>query len=136
MILIKSIEVFKCDQPVQIVIDVIDASINYDFGVGNPPAQNDLKLREEIVRGRRFVNRHGVEVCLGLTKQVEETIGLEFECFDKLQNENYNLSSNIKSLQKFNNRLTYEKDQYLFMLDKYTSLNFFGRLKFLFTGRV
>jgi len=63
-----------------------------------------VEVTQEMVHGTRFRNSNGLDVCIGMTKQVQDLIGLPFEAFSNMRD-------------------------YVFK-----TMGFFGRLKFLFSG--
>ena len=105
MICIKEIKVVDVDEDF-IVVHMMD---------GLPPfadllphngdiSQEVVEVTNEMVHGTRFINIDGKEVCIGMTKQVQDLIGLPFEAFSNMRD-------------------------YMFK-----TMGFFGRLKFLFSG--
>ena len=54
--------------------------------LGSDPVER-VAVEREVVHGREFVNSRGERVCIGLSRQVQELIGLPFEVFDDLSNE-------------------------------------------------
>lgn len=46
----------------------------------------DLKVLKEVIRGRRFVHpKKGIDVVIGMTSQVAEVLGLQYESFEELE---------------------------------------------------
>ena len=97
------------------VVDVDEDFIMISRMEGLPPfadlypydgdmSQEMVEVTNEMVHGTRFRNSNGLDVCIGMTQQVQDLIGLPFEAFSNMRD-------------------------YVFK-----TMGFFGRLKFLFTG--
>lgn len=80
----------------------------------------DIKLGIENVLGRTYRNTNGEEVCVGLTKKVQDLLGLPFDEFDRMH----------KQIDVLNKTLI-EKDN---IIAKIMNLNFWQRLIFVFKG--
>jgi len=126
MICIKSIEVIEVERD-----DVEVAHFRWPdgyFETGDYECSPmTAELTYEMVRGRRFRNRDGKEVCMGMTKQVQDAVGLPFEAFEDMEKEIY-------SLNKERKRLKQEVGDLTRALMKLHNTGFWGRLKWLFVG--
>jgi len=121
MICIKSIEVLEVERehvemahltpPYQEVLPIGEESI-------------EIKVLYEMVRGRRFINHDGKEVCIGMTKQVQDAIGLPFAVFE-------NMEKKIGDLQLARDTTKFKLDRLCCRLN---NTGFWGRLKWLFRG--
>ncbi len=91
----------------------------------NPPEYT--KVKQEVIEGRRFVNIRGQEFCVGMSKQVQEAIGLPFEVYQTQREEIVQLrdSLSIESSQQ---------KTILKQLIAYQRMSFWARVKFLFRG--
>lgn len=87
------------------------------------------EVKREHVNGKIFINNRHEEICIGMSKQVQDLIGLPFEVYDNMNKEIKSLSGNYNYVNKLYKKLDIE-------LEKYKKLTFFKRLKFLFTNKV
>ena len=87
------------------------------------------EVKVEHIKGRVFINNRHEEICIGMSKQVQDLIGLPFYVYEKMSRENESLLSNYNYVNKLYKKVDTE-------LDKYKKLTFFKRLKFLFTKKV
>ena len=77
-----------------------------------------MMVSTEIVKGMQFRNHRGQTICIGMTRAVQEVIGLPMGAFDEQRKEISNLHVEATIL----NATIY----------KYRNMNFWGRVKFLF----
>lgn len=86
----------------------------------------EIETTIELIRGKHFINNREQVVCIGMSKQVQDAIGLPFEAFDSLQEtleiSNKNYSDKVTELSKLQNSIN--------------DAPFLSRLKYLFTGRL
>ena len=98
----------------------------------------------EEIRGRRFTNNRGETVCIGMSKQAEEAIGLPFEVFEKLTVSNKNLREDLidarADISASENRHARtielwrdDVDRYQSMRNRIARLSFKDRVKVFFT---
>jgi len=124
MILISEIKTIQTD------LDPI--ALTRALSCGYAPEGTDYippEITTEMVRGRRFVNIRGEEVCIGMSKQVQQAIGLPFEVYDTMDN-------NITFFRKRNQNLESQNFNLLKRIEQHQSISFLGRVKFLFTRKV
>ncbi len=124
MICIKSIEIIEVEENWMRAVfyeDVPYVKIDH----GNKAIS--VKALEELITGKIFVNCRGEEVCIGMSKQVQDLIGLPFEVMDKLLVENAKLVN-----KEF--ELTDQRNKLINKLDSIEKLSFWQRLKMLFIG--
>jgi hypothetical protein len=75
----------------------------------------------ELIKGRRFINQErGLDIVLGVSQEVGEILGLQYDAFE-----------NISML---NDSLQIEKTRLANKLEKISELGFLERLKCLFCG--
>lgn len=120
MIVITKIEVLKTNKDFcEIVLLCQDPFVNYiKFEEGNAV---DIKTVREYIKGRRFYNpRRGIDVVLGVSKEVGDILGLQYEAFE--------------NLEKGVEHLRIEKNGYYQELKRIGKFNFWKRLKCLFFG--
>jgi len=125
MILIKNIEV-----------EVVSNDYVYEMyeKMGNPYVsynerdhlEKELKMTKELIRGERFINNRGETVCIGMTKQVQDTIGLSFQAFERLHRYNKELREHLQNVRK----------QEKTAVNKIEHSGFLTRLKYLFTKQL
>jgi hypothetical protein len=80
----------------------------------------DVAILNEAIKGRRFTNQEGKTICIGMTKEVQNLIGLPFEAFDNLE----------KAYDRVSN-LHYESQQWI---RKVKSKKWWERIVLVFTG--
>ena len=80
----------------------------------------ELNVVTELVKGRKFVNSRGQKVCIGMTSEVQQLVGLPFEAFDRMEKE-------VREL-------TLQRNRIYARLNRIEVLTFWRRLKFLFRG--
>ena len=125
MILIKNIEVevVSNDYVYEMYEKMGKPSISYgerDY------LEKELKMTKELIRGQRFINNRGETVCIGMTKQVQDTIGLSFQAFENLRRYNEELREHLRNMR--NNEKT--------AVNKIEHSGFLTRLKYLFTKQL
>ncbi len=124
MILIEKIKVIQTNLEPTMIAHAL--SCDYE------PMSTDYippEITTEMVRGRRFVNIRGEEVCIGMSKQVQQAIGLPFEVYDVMEN-------NITFFRKRNQNLESKNFSLLKRIEWHQTMGFLGRVKFLFTRKV
>ena len=119
MICIKSIEVLEVERK-----DVEVAHFKWPdgyFETGDYECSTmTAELTYEMVRGRVFRNANGQEVCIGMTKQVQDAVGLPFEAFENMEKEISNLYEEVGNLR--------------LAISMLRGTGFWGRLRWLFGG--
>ncbi len=85
----------------------------------------DMGVREELVKGRHFVNSRGERVCLGLQLNVQKTIGIYIEAFENLERQLDTLRTDYLRISEKNIKLTTELADLKYM-------SWWKRLNFLF----
>ena len=84
MLAIKSIEVVEVDgDRLQFAQRQNIADVRV-FDTNNKPHKMDISAAYEAIEGRRFFNDDGKEFCIGMSKQVQDAIGLPFEIFENM----------------------------------------------------
>jgi len=84
MILIESIKIIKTERDFHEVYQI--ANMN-DMNYYDPEFEvvpEEMGITVEMVRGRRFVNCRREEVVIGMTKEVQDFIGLPMEAFENM----------------------------------------------------
>lgn len=51
----------------------------------DPETEDTCEVTFEMVEGRRFVNRYGIETVIGWDKQTQDLLGLPFEVFESME---------------------------------------------------
>jgi hypothetical protein len=95
--------------------------------------QKEISTTIEQIKGKRFINNQGQTVCIGMSKQVQEAIGLPFEALDNLQKE-------CKFLRDIRNKLENDMNtihsNFTTFQQKVNNASFSNRLKYLFTKTI
>jgi hypothetical protein len=58
----------------------------------------DFAIEKEVVTPRKFVDERGRRYLIGMTREVQEQIGLPFDAFENLQKENKELREAVHDL--------------------------------------
>ncbi|MCP4612118.1 MAG: hypothetical protein GY845_25770 [Planctomycetes bacterium] len=90
-------------------------------------------VEEEQVRAKKFMNKNGDAVWVGISKKVQQVLGLPFEAFE-------NMEKTVNDLQ----RIIEHKDKkhletvtsFISMEDRYKTASFWQRLRYLFTKKI
>lgn len=88
----------------------------------------EVLVEQELIHGKRFVNRQKQKVVIGLSKQVQEALGIPLEVISILE-------SRIEYIEKTNKILRNSIAEERKVTTHYVTMPFFQRLKFLFTKR-
>lgn len=86
MLAIKSIEVVEIDRDRLVIQERKSINNVRVYDTGKKPHMMDVASALEIIEGRRFVNANGKEFCVGMSKQVQDAIGIPFEAFEDMSN--------------------------------------------------
>ena len=127
MLVVKNIEVIEVDTNMLRIahwdeLEVPKAPFRYDT------AEGTIDITTEMIYGERFVNVHGEEFCIGMSKQVQEAIGLPMKIYNKMFSEMEILRTTIAQLkQRYATALA--------KIDKFESMKLWGRIKNVFTQR-
>lgn len=122
MLLVKNIEVELVPEDIVIITRMDERNRYLDY------KQVEDKMQTLIgqVKGQRFVNARGQQICIGMTEKVREAIGLPFEAYDNLWKEKELFASQADAVAKrFND-----------YRDKIDNANLRRRLRYLFTGKM
>lgn len=125
MLLIKSVEVQEIlgDQA-QVIVDRPKVSAYVDY---REMSAEEKTIKTETVRGTRFYDMHGNEVCIGMTKEVEKALKLPFAVY-------YNMSNAVNSKER---ELDQQKDvshRLRYRLETIKGMSFWERLNRVFVG--
>lgn len=122
MLLIRKVEYVDVPSDVTKIYDFIDDKNNRPLFDGNNDfLLNMMAVEQEIVRGKRYRNEKGDEICIGIPQEIQGILGLPFSDFKRLENNINALRIETKNLKK--------------ELKSYKEMSFWNRLKFLITGK-
>lgn len=111
------------------------ASIVIPDLVGNSPVHHGY--HKEEIRGRRFINERGEEVCIGFSKQAEEAIGMPFEVIENQESEIEHLRGLVHDSEFLSMCLARQRDDALSdraqVKNRIARLSFKDRVKVFFT---
>ena len=117
------------------VWEIQEMGCSPDF-IKYPEVQKKMKKVEtEIVSGRRYTNADRKEICLGISKDVQEILGIPFDDFENMQETNDRLNFNCGRVEYENSKLQIENQGYDSVIEEIKAWNFWQRLKFLFKGK-
>lgn len=113
MLLIESIKYVEVDNDVWPIHSF--SPPNYYNNLDEPVEESVVR---EMVTGRRFVNSRGVEICVGISEEVQNLIGLPFEVFNNMEKEvseqYYIIQDQNKTLSDFRNMPLWNRFKGLF----------------------
>ena len=95
------------------------------YGPGDVPAENSYK--REFIHGRRFVDVRGNILVIGMTSEVQKTLGVPFDIME-------GMGAEIERYRVERVHLISDINRYQFCISKLGRTGFWKRLKFLFTG--
>ncbi len=120
MILIKNIEFYETNQdPIEIVSHMMPYEAIEALSDKGDVVVPISEIRE-LIKGQRFRRSDGVDIIVGLTKQAQDILGLQYEAWDNMQKE---LEITHNSLQVANETIK-----------AVTQANIWTRIKYLFCG--
>ena len=122
MIVITKIE-YKTTDDYQDRIEIFKFQ-NPEFDI-NPLGHPEMKIHTEMIKGRRFVNIKGKEICIGMSEEVQELIGLPFEVFENLQSDIENVQAKFDFERRINTKI-------LKQLRIYQHMGIWDRIKNIF----
>ena len=92
---------------------------------GSDPVEH-VEVTREMIRGRTFINERGERLCIGMSKQVQDSIGLPFRAFE-------NMSQRIEMDAITISQLRGRSAMYQKRIDTFKMAGIIKRLKYLFT---
>jgi len=131
MILVKKVEVEVVPHNV-IQIKKSEAYNKYPHFSDISKEMEEIKELSEIVYGKRFYNKYNQIVCIGMTKEVQDAIGLPMETFQFLTNFNRDLQTHLNAKIKEVETLQSVEKQ----VKEIKNASFIKRLKYLFTKQL
>ena len=78
----------------------------------------------EVVEGKWYVNAHEDRVCIGMSKQVQDAIGLPMEAFE-------NMAHDIKQMIMVIDELAIKLENELQRIESANKMTFWDRIKFI-----
>lgn len=131
MKVIKSIEVLEVDRQ-EVAVRSWDPNqpmVEVKSNLEELPYMEEARVIEELVQGRIFVNESGDRVCIGMTGEVQDVLGLPFGAYE-------NMASTIDRLNKQiqDDDVRFEQLQTIF--DSIQNSSVRARFVFLFKGIV
>jgi hypothetical protein len=122
MLLVKNIEVELVPEDIIQIIQRDERNKYLDY------KQIDEKVQTvvELIRGQRFVNERGEQVCIGMSEKVRTAIGLPFEVYNNLKQE-------LETLERMYN---FKTKTLLELQNTIAMAKFLGRLRYLFTCKL
>ena len=90
----------------------------------------ETKVMLELVRGRHFHRPDGTEICIGMSRQAQDILGLQYDIWDNMRQELDAADSEIASLRKkLSEYIGVRKD-----IEDARSASFITRVKWLLFG--
>ena len=119
MLVIEDIKILDVDRN-ELELACYNPKSMYDFNV-KYDREIDKEVKREWIRGGVFKIPGGKELCIGMSKQVQEVLGYPMEVLETMRG----------NISWYNQRWV-EHREYLSL---YKNMSLFKRLKFLFLGR-
>ena len=129
MLAIKSIEVVEVERDRLEVADWQGIKDVRVYDTNGTPSKMDVAHAFETIEGRIFVNSNGLELCIGMSKQVQDAIGLPFKAFEDAEKVLNRRWDDIMDLKRIN------EDQQK-KLEVVKDANFWKRFKYAITGKM
>jgi hypothetical protein len=121
MILIKNIEYIEVDRDPWEIISKRDPYQSVMVNYGAECIPESIECLTEFVHGRRFVNQSkGLDVVIGMTRDVQNLIGIQYEAWETQEEYITGLNTENQKLKHWRRTIC--------------SASFFTRLKWLFSG--
>jgi hypothetical protein len=135
MLIVKNIEVENVDEDACIIIPQQDSFFSAQFvGAMDSYSPEAMHVTREQIIGEKFINENGDIVCIGMTKQAQEAIGLPMKSFKNMNKmladykiKIYNMGQDHSATSKFLHETLSE-------LRGFKNMTFLQRLIFLFKG--
>ena len=64
------------------------------------PEEHEIKITREMVVGKVFKNERNERICIGMTSQVQKTLGISFEAIDNMRKQIDLQNETINKLQE------------------------------------
>ena len=117
MRLVKKIEVFETPRDWEHVTSLREMIIPLNIEAADPMPFDEVM---ELVEGIKFNNGLGETICIGWTKEVQEALGLPFECLD----------NQMKMIVQQNKTIITHRAR----LQRLNAMTLWQRMKFCVTG--
>ena len=124
MIAITDVKVINVDRDPLMITHLDDP-----FKMNWASFPDQVEYTHEVIYGEQFLNANDEVITIGMSKVVQDTIGLPMRVFKELTDRNVELNS---LLNVISDRL-YRRNAQLTM---FYSATFWERIKYLFTGRL
>ena len=125
MLLIESVKTKEVvGDECQVVIGRPSISAYSDYS--NLPTE-EKTIKTELVRGNRFYDIHGNEVCIGMTKEVQDVLKLPFDVYYNMSNAVNSIDRELDLQKSITHRLQYR-------LETIKKMSFWERLSRVFVG--
>ena len=128
MLVVKNIEVLEVDRSMLRVV-YMDEQMVHNAPLCYDTAEETVPITTEMIVGEEFVNARGQKFCIGLSKQVQEAIGLPMKAFS-------GMSSKIETQRTTISQLKRKYGVVLAKIDKFESMKLWERIKYVFTNKV
>ncbi len=128
MLLIKDVQVCRVPDRETFYQYMEDSPVPRDYvPVDGGKDVMPIKIYRELVRGRVFVNRNKQKVCIGMTNEAGEILGLEYEAWE-------NMNRSLDAVRHEVSDLRTKLSQAQTTLTRIHNGSWWVRLKWLFTG--
>ena len=121
MRLIQSVKYIEVNRDPYEIASATPPGYQVQVNTGEGPRFEDVCVLTELIHGRRFVDPlSGTEVVLGVAKEVQELIGLQYDAYETLEKE-------VQTWVACSSRLRAE-------VNRLKAAGFWSRIKWVFTG--
>jgi len=95
--------------------------------LATPPEK--VEVTQEMIRGREFINADGERICIGMSKKVQDVLGLPFKTFESMNKELMDKRAAVSLLKE--KTMVFQNE-----VKDFRTAGIFRRLKYLFTGKL
>lgn len=126
MICVESVKIIKLDRSRVEILDEYDRKISiYDPTKPKP----EIRRIMETIYSRCFMNVDGQEVYIGMSKQVQEALGLPFDAFDSMSKR---LRDNSDIINHLDGELASQKQT----IKQHETMSFWNKIKFILEHKI
>ena len=149
MIVIKDLEYYEVPDNIHEVIYQIGGNTFIDVNTQTGPIHMPtIEVRKEVIEGKVFVDQQGNRVVVGLSKDAQNILGLQYEAWENSEKEINTLRKDISQYRRSVNNLTqenlelnerikpltFENKYHKELIRELTDASLWTRIKWIFKG--
>lgn len=132
MLCVTEVKIINCDRNV-VEIAIAKGKQHIKFGDSDSPIM-PVEFVREVIYGKTFINGNYKKVCIGMSKQVQELIGLPFEVFENMQERIFEMETELRANNEDILRMHIEGKELDIWKNYICKMSWFKRFKAVFTG--